>query len=156
MGRTHILFATVLFLVAGGIVAGLVALAVSTEEDVTRPVISDVSAILVRHYDAVVSWTTDEPATTKVSYYISARGGMASYGGAGEVNPWGGQPLSTSHVIGIGFPHSTLEPDTTYTYTVTSVDGAGNEAVSDEYTFTTLPLAMGSLTELQVVPLYPG
>jgi hypothetical protein len=138
MQRTHILLACTLLLVAAGLVAGLVVLAVAKEEDSTPPVISEVSATLVAHDDvAVITWTTDEPATAMVSYRCARY-----YSSAG---PLDGPLFSTSHVICLGHRSRPLEPDTTYTYTVTSVDRAGNEAVSDEYTFTTLPHTSGAL-----------
>ena len=153
MQRTRILLASLLLLMAAGIVAGLVALAVASaefEEDVTPPVITDVRAY-VAPSSVLIIWTTDEPATTEVWFYPSAGdntdGGMASSGAAVEVNPYGGgKTLSTSHSVGIGeYTARRLESDTTYTYTVTSVDSAGNEAVSAEYTFTTLPHTSGAM-----------
>ena len=130
MQRTHILFATVLLLVAAGIVAALVALAVSSNEDMTPPVISDVSASFVMPSSAGVTWTTDEPATSDVKT-------SHDYVGIGPVEGEVNLPaLVTSHAVLL----TPLEPDTTYTYRVASADAAGNEAVSEQYTFTTPPL----------------
>jgi hypothetical protein len=129
MQRTHVLLACTLLLVAAGIVAGLVALAMASEEDVTPPVITSVSAYVSPRY-VLITWRTDEPAAGRVNY-SSERPGIVLV--VGEVNL---PALVTSHSVSLG----PLQPETTYTYRVASADAVGNEAVSDEYTFTTLPL----------------
>jgi hypothetical protein len=147
MQRTRILLACTLLLVAAGLVAGLVVLAVAKEEDSTPPVISEVSARLVAHDDvAVITWMTDEPATAMVSYRCARYYSIASPLEYSSIaHRLDGPLFSTSHVICLGHEWRPLEPDTTYTYTVTSVDRAGNEAVSDEHTFTTRPHTSGAL-----------
>jgi hypothetical protein len=160
MQRTQFLFITVLFLVAAGIVAGLVFLAVASEEDVTPPVITSVSAYHTPS-GARITWFTDEPATSEVRYTPPA-GDIADNSIA---SPWvrvvyedgkawvhvayeellvsGLSPYEKPrriHHVGLGTLEGPLEPETTYTFKVISVDGAGNEAVSDEYKFTTWPL----------------
>jgi hypothetical protein len=72
----------------------------------------------------------DEPASTRVtySYYDTAGLGPAQV----EVHHPG---LATEHAVRL-LP---LLPGTTYSYRVASADTVGNEAVSDQYTLTTLP-----------------
>lgn len=92
--------------------------------DTTAPVITNVSASSTE-MSGVVTWTTDEPATSQVEYGASTAYGLAS---ALE------QALVVSHSVTL----SGLEPGSTYYYRVKSEDGSGNQAVSGDYTFTTL------------------
>jgi LmbE family N-acetylglucosaminyl deacetylase/regulation of enolase protein 1 (concanavalin A-like superfamily) len=92
--------------------------------DSTAPVISGVSAA-GRTLDATVTWTTDEPSSSEVRY-----GTTTSYGAAKVAS--GG--LSESHSVVV---HG-LACGTTYHYQVRSKDAGNNEAVSGDFTFTTL------------------
>jgi len=89
--------------------------------DTTPPVISDESASDVTDTSATISWITDEPSTSQVEYWP---------GSLSELDA----TLVTSHSVTL----TDLTPETTYHYKVKSADAAGNLAVSDEYTFTTL------------------
>ena len=99
----------------------------TTAADTTAPVISDVSAGRITDVRAVVSWNTDEPATTQVEY------------GTSEGGPY---PFSTTLNPALVLTHGAvlagLSPDTTYYYRALSSDAYGNGAVSDEQSFTTL------------------
>ena len=105
----------------------------TTTTDTTAPVITftsstDISS--VTDSSAVISWTTDEAATSRVDY-----GTDTSYG-SNEVNA----NYNTNHSITL----SNLLPSTTYYLKITSVDNSisANSAMDDNstagYTFTTL------------------
>ncbi|WP_255436511.1 N,N-dimethylformamidase beta subunit family domain-containing protein [Tessaracoccus sp. MC1756] len=84
-------------------------------EDTAAPVISDVAATPATNGTAEVSWTTDEPATTRVLYGTSA----ASLTQVAE---------SSSLVTAHGITLQGLDPSTTYYYRVVSADAAANSA----------------------------
>ncbi|MGH3441458.1 MAG: fibronectin type III domain-containing protein [Nitriliruptorales bacterium] len=91
-------------------------------EDTTAPVITDVAATPDTD-SAVINWTTDEPATSRVDY-----GPTESYGSSGSSNEF-----VTSH----GLTITGLSCETLYHFRVVARDGAGNEAVSADRTFVT-------------------
>jgi beta-lactamase superfamily II metal-dependent hydrolase len=100
--------------------------------DTTPPVISDVQAVSIGIDSAVIQWTTDEPADTVVEYGTSS----------GNYTDTVSDPnLVTDHQITL--PNLSLA--TTYYYRVKSTDEAGNTAVSDEYTFTTLDIMINTI-----------
>ena len=80
---------------------------------------------------AVITWTTDEPATSSVEY-----GEDEIYDYASEMN----DTLSTSHVVIL----TGLELDTEYHYRVISSDASGLIGVSPDLTFHTLKDFPGS------------
>ncbi len=91
--------------------------------DNTPPVISAVSAD--PSYDsAVISWTTDEAATSTVEYGTTSSLGQTA-APSGYV---------TAHSVGL----NGLNAETTYYYRVRSKDSSGNESVSSTYSFTTI------------------
>ncbi|MFV1871862.1 MAG: fibronectin type III domain-containing protein [Oleiphilus sp.] len=88
---------------------------------VTGPIVSDVT-----QSSAIVSWTTNEAATSGVSYTDG-----------NSDNSLENDALVTSHTMYL----SGLSPSTTYTLTVSSTDAAGNgPSVSAPVNFTTLSL----------------
>jgi Leucine-rich repeat (LRR) protein len=95
------------------------------EVDKTPPVISEISASDITQTGAVITWTTDEPATSQVEY------GLTTGYGSTATSPL--DALVTSHSISL----SSLDENTTYHYRVKSKDASGNEAVSEDHTFTT-------------------
>jgi Leucine-rich repeat (LRR) protein len=104
----------------------LVGCAGGEEADKTAPTISGVSASDITQTSATITWTTDEPAGGEVEYGLTT-----SYGSTAlQLLP----ALITSHSV----PLSDLDENTTYHYRVKSKDEAGNEAVSGDYTFTTM------------------
>ena len=92
--------------------------------DTTAPIISGVGSSSVGTAGATISWTTDEASNTQIEY-----GTTTSYGSSTTLDA----ALVTSHSQTI----SGLNPSTTYHYRVKSRDGAGNLAVSGDFTFTT-------------------
>ena len=90
------------------------------------PVISDVSAQDITQTTAKISWTLSEPATGQVEY-----GTTTSYGQASTKET---SYQYTTHVQ----PLSGLFPATLYHFRVRSSNLAGVEAVSGDYTFTTI------------------
>jgi hypothetical protein len=100
--------------------------------DTTPPVISNVQAVSIFIDSAAVSWTTDEPADSLVEYGTSPGNYTDNLS---DLN------LVFDHLLDL----SNLSPATTYYYRVTSTDEAGNTAVSDEYTFTTLDIMTNTI-----------
>lgn len=84
----------------------------------TPPVIQSVSVSSVAETSAVITWTTDEPATSQVEY-----GYTADYGLTVPLD----ENLVTSHSVSL----TGLEPDRTYCFRVRSKDEGGNEAISE-------------------------
>jgi len=106
--------------------------------DTTPPVISGVDISGITETIATITWTTDEPATSHVEY-----GKTTNYGLTTTLD----KELATSHSVTL----TELKPETTYHFRIKSVDEAGNEALSDDYTFTTK-----TTKELLSAMLYPG
>ncbi|MGB5106386.1 MAG: discoidin domain-containing protein, partial [Candidatus Zixiibacteriota bacterium] len=92
--------------------------------DVTPPTISNVAAINVTDSSALITWTTNELSTGLVNY-----GNSASYGSSSPLN----STLLTDHEQLM----SGLTAEMDYHFRVRSSDGAGNESVSGDFTFTT-------------------
>jgi Leucine-rich repeat (LRR) protein len=92
--------------------------------DETPPVISVVLISDITRASAVITWTTDETATSQVEYDLTK-----SYGAATTLDT----KLVTSHSVSL----SGLTAGTIYHYRVKSNDASGNEKVSKDYTFTT-------------------
>ena len=91
----------------------------------TPPVISAVAVSGITPDSATITWTTDEPATSRVDYGLTA-----SYGTVvSDAAP------ATSHSTEL----TGLAAATLYHYQVTSVDAAGNPASSADLTFDTPP-----------------
>ncbi|HYK90301.1 MAG TPA: fibronectin type III domain-containing protein, partial [Acidobacteriota bacterium] len=91
--------------------------------DTTPPVISAVSA-RVTSTTAIISWETNEAATSQVEY-----GTAATYGSTTVADP----NLVSSHSQTL----TGLTPKTDYHFRVKSGDSAGNVAVSDDLSFKT-------------------
>ncbi len=95
-----------------------------TTLDVTAPVISDLAVSYITYDSAVVTWVTDEDATTQLNY-----GTTDSYVITETVSGY-----STDHSITL----SGLSALTEYHFAVTSEDSSYNIAISSDETFTTL------------------
>jgi uncharacterized repeat protein (TIGR02543 family) len=92
--------------------------------DIAPPVISEAGISHVTESDAIISWVTDEPATSQVEY-----GQTIAYGSTSALD----EELTTSHSLTlIG-----LTANTTYHFRVKSVDTAGNISMSEDSTFAT-------------------
>ncbi|MBT4849461.1 hypothetical protein HON36_01275 [Candidatus Parcubacteria bacterium] len=98
----------------------------NTTSDGTAPVITSVANAIITDDDAVVTWTTDEGATSQVYYGLST-GTYASSTTETSV-------YNTSHSVTM----TPLANNTIYYYAVTSADSAGNRSTSTEGTLTTL------------------
>jgi len=103
--------------------------------DTTPPAISGVSASDITTSTATITWTTDEPATSQVEHGLTP-----AYGESSAVDP----SLVDAHSVML----SGLTPNTTYHYRVKSKDAPGNEAVSEDNTFITLPAEETSISEV--------
>ena len=103
--------------------------------DTVKPTISNITAV-AGATSAAIRWQTNEPSSSQVEY-----GTTDSYGSVEPAvpadDPTGGESLGVvDHVVNL----TGLEPETTYHYRVKSKDKAGNEAVSEDKTFTTTAL----------------
>jgi len=98
---------------------------VSTD-DVAPPVITNVTHSEITHNNAVISWTTNEPASSFVEW-----GQTTAYG-----RTYGHQALTTTHSVQL--PRDLL-PSTLYHFRVRAIDAAGNEAILPNFSFTTGP-----------------
>lgn len=96
----------------------------STPTDTTAPQISLITVAPITTSGATIGWTTSELATSTIQY-----GTSASYGQT--VNLGGSASLNHSTTL------SSLSPDTTYHYRITSTDASGNTGMSADETFTT-------------------
>lgn len=92
--------------------------------DTTAPTISARTATNITGNSAQITWTTNEPATSRVEYGLTT-----SYGSSTTLDP----TLLTAHSVAL----TVLAPNTTYNYRVRSVDAAGNETISANSTFKT-------------------
>ena len=99
--------------------------------DTTPPALSAVQAGPPTNTTATVTWATDEPSTSQISY-----GTTSGYGS--ETTP--APALVTSHSQTL----TGLLPGTIYHYRVRSADAAGNVASSADATFTTSTLNGGA------------
>jgi hypothetical protein len=91
--------------------------------DTTPPVIKDVSTSSETEDSVVITWTTNEPATSAVNY-----GKEIDYGSTASSTD-----LTTEHSLTV----TSLEPNTAYHFRVTSTDKAGNAASSIDDLFVT-------------------
>ncbi len=89
--------------------------------------ISTVSASNIAATSATVTWTTDQPANSKVEYGLDT-----NYGSSTTLDP----TLATDHSVNL----TGLTSQTTYYYKVDSVDGFSNADSSGNHTFTTLDI----------------
>ncbi len=97
-----------------------------TTGDFTAPTISAVEASSTASTTAQVTWTTNEAASSRVSF-----GPTSGYGTTTAIRDT--SPRVTSHTVTL----SSLVACATYHYAVTSADSAGNTATSTDASFTT-------------------
>jgi hypothetical protein len=99
-------------------------------KDTTAPAILWSGVAEVSSFGAIISWTTDEPATSQVEFRSGDFGLSTDYNLCTILD----SKLVTTHdSIGV----MELRPGTTYHYRVVSVDKAGNVGTSSDLTFTT-------------------
>jgi peroxiredoxin len=97
----------------------------TSAEATTAPLsISGINVSNIAELAATISWATDKPATSQVLFGVTN-----AYGSTTTLD----QKLATSHSATL----AGLTPNTTYHFKVTSQDGSGNEAASQDQTFTT-------------------
>ncbi len=113
--------------------------------DATPPVLSNIVGKNITDNFALITWTTNESATTQINY-----GTTTAYGSTTPLN----STMSTSHSQSV----SGLSPWTTYHFRVRSRDAGGNEAVSGDYVFTTTEplLDLDSGIQPTVSSSFPG
>ncbi|MDD5688430.1 MAG: carbohydrate-binding protein [Elusimicrobia bacterium] len=99
---------------------------ISITPDTTPPVVSSTATISITGTSAVVTWTTNEPATSKVEYGLTT-----GYGSASPVTDSGGV---TSHSV----PITGLTEKTTYHCRVVTTDMSNNPTTTGDFTFTTI------------------
>lgn len=112
--------------------------AISFDVDATFPVISNVQ-VTRSAGSALVTWTTDEPASSQVEF-----GATTAYGRKTALS----STLTTSHRVTV----SGLTPNTQYQFRPLSRDRAGNEQTGVNGNFTTLPAPDLRITEITAVP----
>jgi hypothetical protein len=108
----------------------------STTLDVNPPVISNVTNPVISSIASVITWQTDEPASTQVQWGTAS--GQITHSTILDVTK------SIYHVVALSkdttdtnsLPQS-LTPSTPYFFKVFSIDPAGNQSSSTEQTFTT-------------------
>lgn len=103
-------------------------------DDVDAPVISSVGAT-VSDTQATVTWTTNEPTSSRVQYGLNQNYGFIT----DETDT---SSRLTNHVIAL----STLKPCARYFYRVISVDATNNQSASAQKTFNTLGCATSLIT----------
>ncbi|VAX32142.1 hypothetical protein MNBD_NITROSPIRAE02-762, partial [hydrothermal vent metagenome] len=99
-----------------------------TPPDETPPVISNIEVKNITESSATITWITNEAATSQAEYGLSA-----SYGMLTDLD----YDLATIHSVDL----TGLSSFTTYNFRVSSRDEAGNEALSENRTFTTSNLS---------------
>ncbi len=96
----------------------------TSNNDVTAPIISNISASSISSSGAIIMWNTDENASSQVSYGLTG-----TYGADTTLD----SNLMTAHAQAL----TGLSANTTYHYQAKSVDASGNAAASLDYIFTT-------------------
>jgi len=99
----------------------------SPPPDTTPPVISGINSSNIASDGASVIWSTNEGATSQVEY-----GPTSAYGLSSTLD----STLKTSHQVNL----SGLTSSTTYHFRIRTMDALGNLSLSNDQTFTTLPL----------------
>jgi len=94
--------------------------------DNTPPTISDIAFSDITYNSAKISWTTNESSDSFVEYSTTSDFAIGTMIGQKEA--------TTTHIVLL----PNLNASTTYYFKVRSEDLAGNEAVSSQYSFTTL------------------
>jgi len=116
--------------------------------DKTPPSVSGVSVSDITETTVLITWLTDEPATSQVEY-----GPSPGYGIATSMD----ERLVNSHAISL----TGLEASTEYHFHVVSLDAEGNESGSNDFTFNTEPQVWADdrigiiLNELKRANMYP-
>jgi hypothetical protein len=107
-----------------------------TVNNTVGPVISRVSAGSISSSGATITWATNVPATSQVAY-----GTTTAYGSTSPFDP----TFVTSHSVTL----SGLAASTTYHYQALSQDTQGDAASSPDHAFTTPPVGLQTVFEVQ-------
>ena len=103
--------------------------------DSIAPLLSDITAV-PRDYTPIITWNTNEPASTRIEYGETTAYGISS-------------PLDTAMTGTHAATLAALTPKTTYHYRVTSNDGC-SETVSNDMIFTTTDILYPNLKVKQI------
>ena len=106
------------------------ATATISSSDTTPPQVSSVTVSSITATGATIGWSTNEPSDTQVDY-----GATSAYGSSSPLV----SALLTSHSVSL----SGLQASKLYHYRVKSRDAAGNLAISNDFTFTTVAPGSG-------------
>ncbi len=107
------------------------------------PIISRVSIESAATSSAIIKWNTDTVTKSKIEY-----GPTAAY----EEGSWSSEALNILHAAIL----ANLKPNTFYNFRIVSRNGAGNSALSKNYSFTTSALAvLENIKEPVVLPKTP-
>jgi hypothetical protein len=98
--------------------------------DTTPPTITKIKVVNIGPNSATITWTTSEPANSKVSYGFNTNYGVEAVDNA----------QVTDHKITLN--PNLLKPMTEVHFLVSSTDGAGNAATDKDQTFTTKGLTV--------------
>jgi hypothetical protein len=103
-----------------------------------NPVISNIAASGVTSTSATITWTTDQPSTSQVTYGTSSVYGASS-------------PLSTAMVTSHSVTLTGLTAGTTYNFQVSSANAGNANTTSPNNTFATPSAATGTAPKLSYV-----
>jgi hypothetical protein len=92
------------------------------------PVVSGLTVNGITSNSAIVTWYTDQASTSQVEY-----GTTTAYGSTSQLD----STLVTSHSVSL----ANLSPSTTYNLAALSQNASGTQALSSNFTFTTLAVA---------------
>ncbi|MEO6536116.1 MAG: LamG-like jellyroll fold domain-containing protein [Candidatus Paceibacterota bacterium] len=106
---------------------GTYAFSTSGAPDTTPPVISAISSGLPTDTSVTITWTTNEGATSQISY-----GTTSAYGSQSILD----SALVTSHSVML----TGLTQSTVYHYQISTSDGSSNTATSSDQTFSTIAI----------------
>jgi len=90
--------------------------------DTVPPEITNIAATNIFCTEATIIWSTNEPATSQVDYGLSIEYNNTS-------------PLDSNLAADHSITLNDLLPGSLYHYRVRSMDGVGNESISDDYIF---------------------
>ncbi|MBI2025474.1 fibronectin type III domain-containing protein, partial [Candidatus Kaiserbacteria bacterium] len=116
-------------------------------DDVIAPVISGIAA-LPGVNSAAITWTTNEPSTSKVFFGTTSPLVINASTTQSVTNA----ALVTSHSIVV----TGLSANTTYVFVVQSADAAGNTSTSGQFSFTTQSAAATAVPVISGITATPG
>jgi hypothetical protein len=107
------------------------------------PVISAIAVSSITSASAVVTWTTDQPATSLVNY-----GTTTGYGTTSTLDP----TLTTTHSVAL----AGLAPNSIYNFDVVSANSTGGSSTSANSTFTTTAASGPAISGVGATNLTPN